>query len=121
MKKFMMMVILVMTVISSLVSCYAEEYRYDWHETDDRVSYHTLQTQDGNTVEYFELGEAFTFEIEHYDDGRASMIIWRHVKGEDSEWLNYFCTGYWSIDQIRDCFGYNLDFCLEVMDRHGWA
>lgn len=117
MKKFvMMMVILVMTV-TGLVDCIAEGYRY---ETDERVSYDIVLPQYGNAVEYVYLGKAFTFEIEHYEDGTASLVIWRHVEGEDSEWLNYFCTGHWTIEQLKRCADENLDFCLEVMDRHGW-
>ncbi len=124
MKKFVVVMFILVMAVTGFTGCCAEGCRY---ETDERVSYDVVLPQDGNAVEYIYLGKAFTFEVEHYDDGTASLVIWRHVEGEDSEWLNYFCTGHWDMEDtpympgLRSCIEANLDFCLEVMDRHGWA
>lgn len=124
MKKFVcMMVVLTMAIAGLFASCFAEGHRW---ETDERVSVEVILPTNGNAVEYMYLGKAFTFEIEHYDDGTASLTIWRHVEGEDSEWLNYFCTGHWKMEDsqymrgLRHVIEENLDFCLDTMDRHGW-
>ena len=125
MKKFVCMMVVFMMAIAGFASCIAEGHRY---EIDPRVSFSTILALEGNAFEYIELGQAFTFEIEHYDDGTASLIIWRHVDGEDSEWLNYFCTGHMEMDPIspwhmslRTIIEENLDFCLDTMDLHEWA
>ncbi len=124
MKKFVIAMIILVIAVTGFASCNAEGYRY---ETDERVSFCTVLPLDGNPVEYAYLGEAFTFEIEHYEDGTASLVIWRHVEGVDSEWLNYFSTGHWEMEDsnymrgLRHTIEENLDFCLDVMDRHGWA
>lgn len=124
MKKFVCMMVVLMMAIAGFTSCFAEEH-YRW-ESDERVSIQVILPTEGNAVEYMELGDAFTFEIEHYDDGTASLIIWRHVEGEDSEWLNYFCTGHCEMEDsqymrgLRYIINENLDFCLKTMDRHGW-
>lgn len=115
MKKFVATILVVVLAVMMNSAC-CERQHYFRCLDDARVYLPETPDEDGRIGKCFRIDCSGIFREEH-----AYYTIYRYVEGVDEAeivWYSYATSGDW-MDAMTDCMR-QVDFCLEVMDRHGW-